>query len=467
MLSGEWFSFLWRGFAARLIDGARECALGRFVAGALAQRVAVIGYDLGGAARCLVEGLRSRGGDVVAVDHVGICTSLEGMLNEGARAHIAVWGEFDRELQARHRGPGCRVEVIGSMRRDFAVSGGADTTGGVARRPKMVIITSVTSIDERMYGWAKPGGVRRTWQRLMPWLSAHPEWDVVIKAHPRYDHYDFYEKLIAGRGPGSTVSLARAEEVLRGADVAVLMNVPSTAVVHALQAGVPVIYLCDNVFHDYRTPLEQGGAVCCSTTAEFEVEVERILTDASYRAAICGRQKKFLNRALAATGEESARRMMEFVESVASRTDGRGAESPPARWIIDLLAALNYLMMGAVDEHGFQRELAALKERGALLSFAAVENLRVDLIGAYFLRVATWGEWTCENPPFRPRVLWMVFRALPRSLRPSWSDLRAHLVHSLDEESGAGRGSVVRRLMCRLAVILLAPGRLIDRGRKA
>ena len=466
LFSGEWFSFLWRGFADLLAEAVRECALGGFVAGALAPRVVVIGYDLGGAARCLVEGFRSRGVDVIAVDHIGLCPSFDAMLNQGARAHIAVWGEFDRTCQVSHRGPGCRVEVIGSMRRDFAsCKGDVPVSSSSGRRPRIVFMTSVTSVGERMYAWAKPGDVRRTWQKLLPWLITRQGWDVVVKAHPRYDHYAFYEKLLAGSGAGSCLSLARAEEVLPGADVAVLMNVPSTVVVHAIQADVPVIYLRDSVFGKYTSPVELGGAVVCSTAGEFEAEVERLMTDKLYRAAICGRQKEFLKRALAATGAESATRMLRLVENVAGQSSAAKSELSPARWIVDLLAVLNYFMVGAVNSTGFAERLAALKQEAVCVSFDTVENLQVDRIGACCLKVATWGEWSCAHPPFKPRVLWMILRFLPKDIRPSWRDVRAHMVQAFVDEAATGRGNVVRRFCCRMISLLLAPGRLLP-GRK-
>ena len=158
--------------------------------------------------------------------------------------------------------------------------------------------------------------------------------------------------------------------------------------------------------------------------------------------------------------------MLQWVDEL-SLADGRqpGVVCAQGRWVLDMISSIHRLMIGASSSPEFTVSLADLRGRANEIPPDSITGIPSNRLGVYFLRVVTWGAWTASQPPFRPRILWMVFRALPRSLRPSWSEFRAHLVQTLDVESMAGRGGMMRRLGCRLAAVLLAPGRLMNRGR--
>lgn len=87
-----------------------------------------------------------------------------------------------------------------------------------------------------------PERMWRDWMELTAMIARHPKWAFLIKPHPRYDHFDFFEELAL---PGNCcfnrdISL---DEALSKARVAVMIGYPSSVILDSLKQGIPSVFL--------------------------------------------------------------------------------------------------------------------------------------------------------------------------------------------------------------------------------
>jgi hypothetical protein len=116
---------------------------------------------------------------------------------------------------------------------------------------------------------------------LRTMVDRHPDWRIVIRPHPRYDHEpQFYEAIGAGCGRWEVSKDASLTEAVTGADVVLFANGRSSAVPEASGLGRPVFLLgaCTPWLDRARWGLEAWPYV--ATIGELEGELTRVFSDA-------------------------------------------------------------------------------------------------------------------------------------------------------------------------------------------
>jgi hypothetical protein len=107
--------------------------------------------------------------------------------------------------------------------------------------------------------------------------------EFIIKAHPSFDYYELYRRLIE---PAKCPNLAflentTLERILEASDVCLMINYCSTAALEAMIHKVPVVYLNNAVYplKDWRDNLNAEGVHRIHSISKFQEILNLILND--------------------------------------------------------------------------------------------------------------------------------------------------------------------------------------------
>jgi hypothetical protein len=176
----------------------------------------------------------------------------------------------------------------------------------------------VTAISQWQMFYFDLGAHLRAWRELER-LPEHGV-NVVIKPHPRFDDYAFYEglrpRLADWRQAQPGIAVARdafLEEVLPACDLVVVPNFPTTAAVEAMLFRKPVLYL--------QCGFEE--ATCCTSLApgclvvrevdEIRPALLGILGDTAQQERLVQRGQAFLDDFLGPRDGQATRRLADLV----------------------------------------------------------------------------------------------------------------------------------------------------------
>ncbi len=468
-LSNPALAFLWRYFCRALEEGSRAHLMGQWIARACAPRLVLHGYDTWGAARCLIAGLRGAGVRVLSNQHAGIGADYTRKRSLGLDIPTLCWGKHEASELRRWRAATSVVSPVGTLRRDYAElqNENASLVPEVPpqnARPKIILLTSIVGdIGDPV---ADISSHQRTWERILDWCDRCPDWDFVIKPHPRYDYYDLYETWCDASGQRANLSLARvsAQNALRGATVAVLVNIASTVVADACFLQVPIFYLKEAVFSWASSTLDHGIATVHSVE-ELMDRVELLLDDHSVRNDMLERQARFLRNELRATGADAVALVRAEIERWATPKKDARVPDAPSRWMLDLLHLAESALRGALSKGEASLRFKELAVAGRAHSWTSEDLLPNRSLGDHLLRLpCRWPHYTI-GAPARSQVVCWIYRALPRALRPSLLRLRSILSEACHQDGGvrfcAGERSAY---LWEAASQLMSPGRLFRKA---
>lgn len=328
ILSDALFSFIWHHYATRQADWARWYRAASFLAASTEVSAVIVGYDVLAANRVIAAAFARNAIPTLSIDHVGCGVDASHRRNIGAAAHVAVWGEADRLGNERWRGPHWEAIEVGTLRADHAALEGTTqfdvdssrhhlatrSTG----RPRILLFTSKFANARMVNGTI--ADFERSWSDLLALITRRSDWDFVLKPHPNYDHYTLYESkqfLLPNLQVINTQVIkagASTQELLKAADVAILVNCPSTTAIDAIGLGVPVLYLNDASWAGQKSPIEGVLAAGIGSIAELETEINRLLSGEEYRAQIVQSSRVGLSKLVVAASHGAVTRVRSAIE---------------------------------------------------------------------------------------------------------------------------------------------------------
>lgn len=469
VLANPRLAFVWDFYCDALEAGSRAYCAGQAIVRAYKPRLILHGYDAWGSARCFISGVKAEGGRIVANQHAGF-GYLSGLRRStGLDASAWCWGKYDANELQRWRASGSPVNAVGSLRRDCAwllsepeekVSG-AKSSEQLAR-PKIVFLTA--RIAHISAPTANMATHKVAWRELLSSCARFPNWDFVIKAHPRYDYRRMYESW-AGPEAGRinlVVSVDPAREVLQGASAAILVDVPSTVAAEACALRVPVFSFTKAVYSKQISVLDMGG-IPVITDAQFLFErIETLIRESAEREAQLVQQERFLREALVATGSEAVALARADMQRQAADASDRSAHDEALRRIFDMIHSAETSLRGALPRADSRRLLKGLSQTNRINGGPVPSLVRAGLISDYLSSLpGRWGFWS-RNGVSRARVAGWIRAALPPGLRPGRPRARAIMSQCLHQDAGI-RYEDGRRFSAHwleLCSMLLAPGRL-------
>lgn len=468
-LSNPALVFLWRYFCRALEDGSRAHLMGQWLARASAPRLVFQGYDVWGTVRCFIAGLRRHGVHVLSNQHAGIGADNTRKRTLGLEIPTLCWGNHEVNELRRWRAATSIVSPVGTLRRDYAELKHEYVSHEPKEplqnnRPKIVLLTSI--VGDMGDPVADLSSHQRTWERILDWCDRRSDWDFVIKPHPRYDYSDLYEGWCGTSGRRANLSISRlsARDALRGATVAVLVNIASTVVADACFLQVPIFYLKEAVFSWASSTLDHGIATVHSVE-ELMDRVELLLDDHSVRNDMLERQARFLRNELRATGADAVALVRAEIERWATPKKDARVPDAPSRWILDLLHLAESTLRGALSKGEASLRFKELGVAGRAHSWTSEDLLPNRSVGDHLLRLpCRWPHFTI-GAPTRSQVVCWIYRALPRALRPSLLRLRSILSETCHQDGGvrfcAGERSAY---LWEAASQLMSPGRLFRKA---
>ena len=456
-------AFLWEHVLLRL-ENCEQCYLaGRFMARASGAKLAILGYSIMGYMRSMREGLFAEGCRSLSINHSGIGRYDSWKRHRGDRGPLAVWGTWEREVLALFRKPTEPMHVTGSLRRDIhAMMSAKPVVVESTQRPRVVILTG--RITHLYTAAADVNAHWDMWSAVLALIGRHPEWDFVIKPHPRYDHLPVYESPTFIAVPNLSVFKGSIADALPGTSVAIAFNNMTTACLEPMARGIPLIAIENAIRPNERGQLEEGAMAVTSIEA-LESALTQMLTesDAREKQRILGRQ--FLHRVVVASGDTTVKNYIHLIDHMLDHVPER-SPCPGSAWLLRLLMVMQHAMAGGMRTvwSGLFDEV---RRAGRSLRFPLDDLISMQQVGESLLAIAVWGPWPVpvrgDLPAIR-KLLARVYRALPASIRPSWRVYRKYAVEAClrDLQHAKNDGSSEWRIHARLG--LFSPKYLVHRA---
>lgn len=352
MLHDTLFSFIWHHYAARQADWARWYRAATFLAASTNVSAVIVGYDVLAVHRIIEAAFARHAIPTLSIDHVGCGVDASHRRNIGATAHVAVWGEADRLGNERWRAPHWQVIEVGTLRADhaaleIALMHGADSSPPrhsatrSCRRPRIVLFTSKFATSRTVTGTIS--AFERSWSNLLTLIERRSDWDFVLKPHPGYDHYALYNTSryllpnLQVINNGTDLADVSAQDVLIAADVAILVNCASTTAVDAVGLGIPVLYLNDASWAGQKSPIEGVLVSNIVSFSNLEVEINRLLSDATHHAQTIQSSNLALSKIVVAANHGAVRRVKSAIETLRKPIASVKQESTFGSYIVELL----------------------------------------------------------------------------------------------------------------------------------
>lgn len=422
ILKSPTLSFVWRHFVDSLKKGVFAYCQGWSVGRAYAPRAGFYGWDAWGFARCCLAGLRAAGARMISVHHSGVGYQRSCRRVKGLATSVLCWGEYDGAALRLYRDSNSKVLAVGSMRSDHAdlleVNQMRRSSHSQPKvRPKIVLLTA--QLGNMAMPIVKVSSHKRTLEGIVEWCEACPDWDFVIKPHPRYDYYEIYETLCQqNRVSNLTIERRNARETLQDATIAVLLNVPSTIVLDCCAMRVPVWFLNETGFASFPALFTERGVAVVSDIYALRGDVTRVLSNTLFREQMLQRQDEFLRRMIVAVGPEAVANVRVELARLAGDAQGPGAPNKELRWIFDMVELAEIAMRGGMGKREIVNAFADLAKVAEDLAWANLPLVRSDGVGEYLLNLPTAWQFYTREGMARARIVRLINKVLPVSLRP-------------------------------------------------
>lgn len=415
--------FVWRHFVASLKRGVFAYCQGWTLGRAYAPKAGFYGWDAWGLARCCLAGLRAAGASMISVHHSGVGYQRSCRRLKGLATFVLCWGEYDGAALRFYRDSSSKVLAVGSMRRDHADILEMNQLRRASQiapksRPKIVLLTA--QLGNMAIPIAKVSSHKRTLERIAEWCEASPDWDFVIKPHPRYDYNEIYETLCQqNRINNLTIERRNVRETLQDATIAVLLNVPSTIVLDCCATRVPVWFLNEAGFASFPALFEDRGVAAVSDIDTLKKEIAQVLSNTLLREQMLQRQDEFLRRMVVAAGPEAVANVRAELAGLADEDRSPIDPNRELRWILDVVEMAEIAMGGGMGAREIVDAFTDLAKAAQRLDWVNLPLVRSDRVGEYLLNLPTaWQFYAREGMP-RVRIVRLINKALPVSIRPA------------------------------------------------
>ncbi len=320
----------------RVFDGVVTAArIARFfemALDAIAPSVVVFGLDGFTVERSLRLICARRGISTATLVHGGL-SHRRGFREMASDAeHVFVWGRMHAALLESEGVPADRIECTGGLRRrrraasdigeaidarraSTAIARGAK---GIAAQTRVITVVTCAINCGLAAPIASAPLHREAWRLLLELARRRKDLTFVVKTHPTYDHYDFLSTILRD-GPPNVLFCDEwdLDTALGVADAVVCINYCTTAVLEAMTASIPVVYLRNAVYdiEPNEDPLANEPGVTVGSVPALEARLDVVLErqgaiDAVYQ------QREILARAFEETSAAPAALVLRTLASI-------------------------------------------------------------------------------------------------------------------------------------------------------
>lgn len=274
--------------------------------------VIVLGVDAFTIERVVIGRARARGIPTAVMVHGGLAAA-RGWRELVSRADSTlVWGDADVEMLTRFGASAKQLRTVGSLRymprwRELAREERRERQSERARlglppaAPVVAVLTAATHCGFST-PVARPAAHRRALMGILELAARRTDLTFVLKPHPSYDHLDWYAELTR-TAPANFIVRGDVglTELLPAVDVAMVVNQCTTAALEAALHEVPVMFVSNAIYRlaDWqRTSMSEHGALFIDAEQAIEESLDRMLSDAPFRAERLRDARQLLTRSL-------------------------------------------------------------------------------------------------------------------------------------------------------------------------
>ncbi len=166
---------------------------------------------------------------------------------------------------------------------------------------------------------ANPHNHRVALLEFLSLVKSRPDLQFVIKAHPSYDYYQLYRRMLDSRLPNLVFNEQLAlSDILAATDVCLMVNYCTTAALEAMLCRIPVIYFNNAVYplDDWRDTLREKSVCRVSTILGVELAIDNVLTNSSQRQAILIEAEKQIKVTLGVENLSSKDRLIDVMDEL-------------------------------------------------------------------------------------------------------------------------------------------------------
>lgn len=261
----------------------------------------IFGHEAFTIERVLVRLAKQRNIQTIGVVHEGLGNRVgfNGII--GDADSLMVWNNNGVEILNSYGVIESRLNKIGCIRYEpeFAeynrpVSGNPEKAKSkkrkqrsdiLADKPTILILTAAINTGFSV-PIASPRKHREIIAELLKLITVRPDLQFIIKAHPGYDYYELYRKMVEF-SPSNLLFIENISlgEVLEISDICLLINYFTTGALEAMLQRVPVIYLNNAVYDlpEWNDFLPGFKLNRISSVSELENSIDKLLNDSDYR----------------------------------------------------------------------------------------------------------------------------------------------------------------------------------------
>jgi len=453
---------LWQGWRGMMTTCLHYYYYGKLICDALQPRVVIVGYDTRGLHRCFSEAAVECGAQPISIFHGGISNiNNEGIRHRRAVGHLAVWSDRDIRYIREYRSSQYQLAAIGSLRTDvdrsFKKMGQA--SGNKISNPDGPCVVFLTCMVTGSY-FLDISGERHvaTWRSLLGYCRRRTDMQFIIKIHPRFDHSALYSDSSTAQPANLRIEVGSLSDALSRADIVVLVNAETTAVVDAIGDNLPVIFLNTAIRNRVDDWIHESGVLVVENVTAMEHQIDRILTDNAARSELVTTIQANMGNYLAATGQDAALRFQNFVRGVAHSSEGAGKtvvskNHRSALWCLNIARQVDQLFLqpGSKPEGSSQLNLDAESNDDFYVDMLLMPKIIIPRV--------TWYRWSFPPKSFFATMM-KLHRMFPASVRPSFGWVRPYLAQSLIFDAANQHRNRWSRLLSRCMALLLSPGRI-------
>lgn len=246
---------------------------------------------------------------------------------------IMVSNEVDFEGLMSYGVDKTRLNKIGCLRYEddyFKDTGNVDVASPTAKRsakkrlgldPGKPLIVWLTAAINAGFASpvADPRKHRDAIRGFISLVSSRPDLQFVIKAHPSYDYYEIYRRLLDHKLPNLTFpEQAALHETIAASDICLLISYCTTAALEAMLDRVPVVYLENAVYPlaDRQDNQSATGIHRVQTIPELEKYIDSLLTNPDAKAHALARADNGLKKFLDVGEVQANSRLYDFLKHV-------------------------------------------------------------------------------------------------------------------------------------------------------
>lgn len=157
----------------------------------------------------------------------------------------------------------------------------------------------------------------------LPQLSRrHPHWEWMIKCHPRFDHFDIYERILEMTSSNGHMRIIREKSIghlAQRADVIVTFNAVTSATIEASLFDKPVLIFCRSL--NWYDAAEWGlqDWLHIKSLDELEGELDRLFADKHFYQRLADRTRQARDHFLRGAPRSCTERCVEIIHALTIR----------------------------------------------------------------------------------------------------------------------------------------------------